>query len=258
MPSYGRTSASDIQGGMEGNFNPYTGRLNTGNMVLEFLARVAGQKEKAKQDEWAVEDRDLNKRVKEAQIRNYDEVAPVKAATPTSKVSPVMVKSLMKRLSYPDEAVLEVDTMNDPALKDTWAKLQQDFATRMNTGLRVPNTAATPKGKQQVLTLKAAAETVKGRKARYSGALTQLYANPDKGMLVTDKIKEYESALEKIEEQEGEIVSMMNNIDESGELTEEQFKRLNTILKFRASYQPMPKFKNDATNKLPAGYTIIK
>jgi hypothetical protein len=42
-------------------------------MVLEFLARMAGQKEKAKQDEWAVEDRDINKRYKEAQIRNFDE-----------------------------------------------------------------------------------------------------------------------------------------------------------------------------------------
>jgi hypothetical protein len=39
------------------NFDPYTGRLQGGNMVLEFLARLAGQKEKAKQDEWAVEDR---------------------------------------------------------------------------------------------------------------------------------------------------------------------------------------------------------
>jgi hypothetical protein len=72
MPYYNDPS-SDIAAGMQGNFNPMTGRLNAGNMVLEFLARLAGQKEKAKQDEWAVEDRDLKKRLVEAQIGNYAE-----------------------------------------------------------------------------------------------------------------------------------------------------------------------------------------
>jgi hypothetical protein len=33
---------------------------------------------------------------------------------------------------------------------------------------------------------------------------------------------------------------MMSNIDESGELTEDQFAKLNTILKFKSSYRPMP------------------
>ena len=39
------------------NFNPYTGRLNGGNMVLEFLARLAGQKEQKKKEQWEMEDR---------------------------------------------------------------------------------------------------------------------------------------------------------------------------------------------------------
>jgi hypothetical protein len=55
MPYY-NNNASEIQQGMEGNFNPLTGRLNGGNMVLEFLARMAGQK--AEQKKLATEDED--------------------------------------------------------------------------------------------------------------------------------------------------------------------------------------------------------
>jgi len=56
MPYYNDPS-SDIQQGMQGSFNPMTGRLNGGNMVLEFLARMAGQKEQKQKDQWAIEDR---------------------------------------------------------------------------------------------------------------------------------------------------------------------------------------------------------
>jgi hypothetical protein len=239
MPYYNDPS-SDIQAGMQGSFNPMTGRLNGGNMVLEFLARMAGQREQKKQDEWAVEDRDLKKKLTEAQISNYGETTQRPEPKPMSKVSPIMVKSLMKRLDYPEESVLEVDTMNDPALKDTWAKLQQDFAQRNLQGMRVPKTAASPRGKLQQAQLKSALDTVKARGTRYNAALSQLYANPDKGMLAQDKIAEYEKYLDDIERQAGEIASMMNNIDESGELTEDQFVKLNTILKFKSSYRPMP------------------
>jgi hypothetical protein len=239
MPYYNDPS-SDIAAGMQGNFNPMTGRLNTGNMILEFLARMAGQKEKAKQDEWAVEDRDINKRYKEAQIRNYDEATPAKVVVPTSKVSPIMVKNMMKKLDYPDEVVSEVDTMNEPALAAAWTKTQQDFAARQLQGIRVPKTAASQRGKLQQAQLKAALDTVKSRGTRYSAALSQLYSNPDKGMLVEDKITGYEKTLDDIERQAGEIASMMSNIDESGELTEDQFAKLNTILKFKSSYRPMP------------------
>ena len=40
-----------------GDFDPYTGRLQGGNMVLEFLARLAGQKEQKKKEQWDMEDR---------------------------------------------------------------------------------------------------------------------------------------------------------------------------------------------------------
>jgi len=222
------------------NFDPYTGRLQGGNMVLEFLARIAGQKEKKKQEGWDIEDRELKKRLTEAQISNYGETAQRAEPKPMSRVSPIMVKNMMKKLDYPDEVLAEVDTMNEPALAAAWAKTQQDFAQRQLRGLGVPKTAASARGKLQQAQLKAALDTVKGRKSRYNAALSQLYANPDKGMLVEDKIVSYEKTLDDIEAQEGEIASMMNNIDETGELTEDQFMKLNTILKFKRQYRAMP------------------
>ncbi len=241
------------------SFDPYTGRLNAGQLVAQFMARMAAEKQRKQAEQWEVEDRDLNKRVKEAQIRNYDETAPPKEAKPTSKVTPAAVKNMMKRLDYPDEVIAEVDSMNEPALAASWAKVQTDFAARQQAGMRVPRTASTPRGKLQQAQLKSALDVVKGRKTRFNDALSRLYANPEKSILSEGRIAEYEKALDEIERQEGEIASMMNNIDESGELTEQQFMRLNTILKFKMSYnpyRPKPKTGTDAEKKLPPGFTI--
>jgi hypothetical protein len=242
-------------------FDPYTGRLNGAQLVMQWMARREAEKQKKKQETWDVEDRELKKRLTEAQISNYYETKPTPVPKPVSKVSPIQVKSLMKRLNYPEEAIAEVDTMNEPALKETWGKLQDHFKQITSSGGRVPATAATAKGRLQLTRLKYALDTVKERKARFTGALTQLYANPEKSMLVQEQISEYEKRLEEIEKQQGEIASMMNNIDESGELTEDQFIKLNTILKFGRSYTPYrPKTppKTDAEKKLPPGFTIKK
>jgi hypothetical protein len=52
-------------------------------MVLEVLARLAGQKEKAKQDQWAVEDRDIKNDYMRAQSENLRETKP----TPQQKMT---------------------------------------------------------------------------------------------------------------------------------------------------------------------------
>jgi len=65
------------------NFNPYTGRLDGGNMVLEFLARLAGQKEQKKQAEWDIEDRDVKNDYLRAQSENLRETKP----TPQQKMT---------------------------------------------------------------------------------------------------------------------------------------------------------------------------
>ena len=127
MPYYGRTDPAEYYA-QGGQFDPFTGRLNGGNLVMQFINQLQAIKQQKQQQQWAEEDRELKKRLTEAQIRNYDE--PNKAEPkPMSRVSPVQVKSLMGRLGYPEESIAEVDTMNEPALKDTWAKLQSDFAS---------------------------------------------------------------------------------------------------------------------------------
>jgi hypothetical protein len=57
MPYSRYTSGPEDYYQQGSNFDPYTGRLNGGNMVLEFLARVAGQKEQKQKDQWAIQDR---------------------------------------------------------------------------------------------------------------------------------------------------------------------------------------------------------
>ena len=260
MPRYyGGNSALEQYGGTA--FDPLTGRLNGGQLVMQVLNQIAALKEKKQQGEWDIEDRDLNKRYKEAQIGNLQEpnYTP-KVEKPISQVSPVQVKTMMKRLGYPDEAITEVDTMNDVALKDTWGKLQDHFRQITSGGGKVPSKAATAKGRLQQQQLKNALDVVKARGTRYNAALSQLYANPDKATLAQDKILEYETTLDDIEKQMGEIASMMNNIDESGELTEQQFAQLNTILKFKRSYKPYRPAapKTEAEGKLPPGFTIQK
>lgn len=56
-----------------GGFDPMTGRLQGGQLVMQVLSALAGRKEQKKQEGWAVEDRDLKKRLTEAQISNYGE-----------------------------------------------------------------------------------------------------------------------------------------------------------------------------------------
>ena len=204
--------------------------------------------------------------IKETEANTQKLLQPPKEVEPKSMVSPAMVKTLMKRLDYPDEAVLEVDSMNAPALAKTWDKLQSDFASRQLQGLRVPRVAATQKGKQQLSQLKYALDTIKSRKTRFNAALSQLYANPEKSILAASQIKEYEDKLNAIELQEGDIASMMNTLDDNGELSEEQLRDLNMILKWKLRFsdvaaKPIPKPmapKTEAEKKLPPGFTIQK
>ena len=258
MPRYGYTDPAEYYQGT--GFDPFTGRLNGGQLVMQVLNQIAGNKRKKKEEAWGLEDRELDRRYKEAQISNLYEVPAPKEVKPTSKIGPQMVKNMMKKLDYPDEVIAEVDTMNEPALAAAWAKTQDDFAARQRVGMRVPRTAASQKGRIQYQQLKSALDTVKARKKVPEGVLIQLQADPDKAMLAGGLVQQLQDQVAKLEEQEGTIASMMNNIDESGELTEEQFKQLNTILKFRATYRPYvpPKPKTEAEKKLPQGFTIQK
>jgi hypothetical protein len=227
---------------------------------MQVLNQIAGNKRKKKEEGWELEDRELGKRYKEAQISNLYETTQPREVKPTSKVSPQMVKSMMTRLDYPQEVIAEVDTMNEPALSAAWAKTQSDFASRQLQGIKVPRTAATQKGRIQYQRLKAALDTVKARKRVSESSLIQLLGNPERTMLSESRIEQLQGQAEEVERQEGEIASMINSLDENGELSEEQLRDLYLILKWQVRYKttkrPLP--QTDAEKKLPAGFAIQK
>lgn len=266
---YGQAADPQEMSQISGNpwYNPFQPGPDFYGGVMSFYQNLKNSKNEKEAKAVAEWERMLKERLTEAQINNLNEPnqRPV-VDKPISKVTPVQVKTLMKRLGYPEEAITEVDSMNDPALRDTWGKLQDHFKILQTQGMKVPTTPATTKGRLQLMRLKYAQDLVEKRKATYSGALTQLLANPDKAMLTPGITEELQKKIDEIDTQAGEIASMMNNIDESGELTEDQFMKLNTILKFKSSYKPYiptnpkptPKPKTDAEKKLPEGFTIQK
>jgi hypothetical protein len=145
MPYYNDPS-SDIAAGMQGNFNPMTGRLNTGNMILEFLARMAGQKEKAKQDEWAVEDRDLKKKTAEANIgetkANTERLLrpPVEPAQKGYVLPKSVLKEVAKYHGFTNES--EYDSYDPQAQQDMFKEYMDARTAATARGLKVTPTKA--------------------------------------------------------------------------------------------------------------------
>ena len=97
MPRYYGGGPEDYYGPGSG-FDPMTGRLQGGQLVMQVLNQIAGNKRRKQEEAWELEDRDTNKRYKEAQISNLYETKPTPEPKPASKVSPLMLKSMMKRL----------------------------------------------------------------------------------------------------------------------------------------------------------------
>lgn len=59
MPNYGRYGGPEnyYQGGGDGSFDPYTGRLNVGQLIQQFILRKRAEEEQAKQAQWEMQDR---------------------------------------------------------------------------------------------------------------------------------------------------------------------------------------------------------
>jgi hypothetical protein len=68
-------------------FDPYTGRLNGAQLVMQWMARREAEKQKKQQAQWDIEDRELRKRYVESQIaENTKQPAPPKMTEPEFKV----------------------------------------------------------------------------------------------------------------------------------------------------------------------------
>ena len=232
--------------------------------LQEAKDRKTTEAQMAEEQRWQEQLKPLQIRQMEAGVKKTEAEAERAGREPTerpvSRVGPAQVKSLMKRLEYPDEAVLEVDTMNELALRDTWGKLQDDFARRKLQGMKIPSKAPTDKGRLQLTQLKHALDVVRGRKRVPEAVLTQLLSNPDKAMLVEGRADELQKLVEEIEKQEGEIATMMNILADDGELSEERFKTLFMILNWKMRHKRTPTAvpATEAEKKLPPGFVIQK
>jgi hypothetical protein len=238
MPYY---NSSDPQGMQQASGNPWYNPLspytNLGGGIQYLLAQMAGQKEQKKQAEWDIEDRDLNTRYKNAQISNLYETTPPKATKIPSNVTPKMVKSFMGRLDYPQEAIEGVDSLTPEDLFKTWEDVQAAYNRQVAAGKKVPKTAPSQVGKQHLAKLKLAIDRVEKRKAPFTAALSQLWGNPDKMIGSEQHVKWLQEENNKIDEQASTIALLAQEVDETGELSEESQKKLDSILRFRSMYR---------------------
>jgi chromosome segregation ATPase len=97
MPNYyGRTDPQEQYQGS--GFNPLTGRLNGGQLVMEFINRLQALKEKKKQEQWQLEDRELQKEFTKARIAEMGQ--PQREYETPEQVSARELSKLQKQHEY--------------------------------------------------------------------------------------------------------------------------------------------------------------
>lgn len=149
------------------NFDPYTGRLQGGNMVLEFLARMAGQKEQKKKEQWETEDRDINNRYKEAQISNLGETTQRNPTSIQERIALLMENPELYDRLFPKSAGPK-----------TPEQIESEAAARARGSASVsgPKAADESERKDSVEQRKSATISAKERKKRYEEAMTEIGA----------------------------------------------------------------------------------
>jgi hypothetical protein len=232
-----------------------TGRLNGAQLVMEFINRVQADKEKKKQAQWDIEDRELKKKLTEAQISNYYETSPSRQpAQKGYKVPPQTLKEVANYFKFPES---EWGQYDPEMQKDMVAKYLTIKGQKPNA-VKPP----TPKGVEQAKKLKIAMDLVAKRKAPYVAGLSQLYGNPDKEALFPERTSYLQRQVDLIDEQAGAIALMLATLEDKGELSDEDAKKLDSILRFRSMYRPPQKKKEEkkteAESKLPPGFQIIR
>jgi hypothetical protein len=232
---------------------------------MQFLQRLQAEKDRKKQAGWDVEDRELNKRYKEAQITNLNEpnIAPPKPIKLPSNVTPKMVKSFMGRLGYPQEAIDGVDDMTPEDLFKTWEDVQKAYNSQTLAGKKIPAKPPTPKGAFQAKKLDADAKRMAEAGRMYAVAWQSVAGGPN-AMLMTRELAEYRRIAENFQDAANEIMAMKDRIDDEGELSEQDYAKLQALLKVTAATRtkntptPSDKPKTDAEKKLPPGFVIQK
>jgi len=110
-------------------FNPYTGRLNGGQLVMQFLQRMQAEKDRKKQEGWDVEDRGMKKQAAEANVAetkaNTERLLrpPAEPKPRGYTLPPSVLKEVAKYHGFTNES--EYDSY-DPQLQQDMAKEYMD------------------------------------------------------------------------------------------------------------------------------------
>lgn len=207
-------------------YNPLTGTPNFGGGFSSMLATISGMRRQQEMDAWEKskwqQEQMLSQRsldIREAELKANKKIP--------RKVSKQAVKALMVRLNYPLTAIAGVEEMDDETLADTWDKLQAGFTSITTAGIRKQPTT---KGREQLNIINAAANRFREFGQVYRGALTQLMANPMNANLDPTRFKWLQDVVAQFNTTEGEIESMKSRIDEAGELSPEDYAKLQSLV----------------------------
>jgi len=125
-------------------YNPLSPYTNLGGGLQYLLAQMAGQKEKAKQDQWAVEDRDLKKQTTEANIgetkANTERLLrpPVEPAQKGYVLPKSVLKEVAKYHGFTNES--EYDSYDPQAQQDMFKEYMDARTAATARGLKVTPT----------------------------------------------------------------------------------------------------------------------
>jgi hypothetical protein len=158
--SYGGSDPAEQYAGTP--FDAFTGRLNGGALVMQVINQLAALKKQKQQEGWEVEDRDINKRYKEAQMSNLGE---------TPQYRPTELEQKIEILSKNPDLF---DKLFPRTQAKTTAQIEEESAARARgtasvTGTKIDDDAR----KDAVDARKSALVEAKARKKRYDDLMVE-------------------------------------------------------------------------------------
>jgi hypothetical protein len=211
--------------GQGDSFDPYTGRMNGGALVMQVINQLAALKKQKQQEGWEVEDRDINKRYKEAQISNlYETPQPREPAQKGYPLPPNVRKQVAKFHELTDET--EYDSY-DPQMQQ---KMFEEFLDAQGEAKKAGVKGVT--NKTAIAKIRAVGDAVKliGERAKeVSGNLNAMTVQPmsDPTGAGREAAQKTLSSLRRVQWRIGRIARM---IDADGNLPKQYEDELNTYL----------------------------
>ena len=233
MP-YGYVDQDALVRSAKGNasWNPMSPDIDWGSWLGAMNQNLQSGQERKRLLQENEEDRAWNKQMKSMELQIRRDALSTKGGgkTPT-KINPLLVTSLMKRLGYPEESIAGVESMDETDLGKTWDRLQEHFKAIDIAGRKLAGAKTTSKGLTQLNQLNKSITFVTGMGTMYKNILQTILSDPIKSLGQEGKINEYMDKLEMYQGIAGEIDAFANKIAEGGELTREELNKINSLLK---------------------------